>query len=92
MGRSYNLKKSPINKGTAAKPSPTKVIGTGAAMLIAAGITAATGATTAAVQGKKNRKAQEEISQEQKSDNIIANMQQGLTKDVSMKKTNLLGD
>lgn len=89
MGRSYNLKKSPINKGTAAKPSPAKEL---ISALIAAGITAAASAGTAAVQGKKNRKAQEKIQQEQKSDNIIANMQQGLTKDVSMKKTNLLGD
>ena len=90
MGRSYNLKNSPINKGTAAKPSPAKDFGISA--LIAAGITAAASAGTAAYQGKKNRKAQEKIQQEQKSDNIIANMQQGLTKDVSMKKTNLLGD
>ena len=90
MGRSYNLKKSPINRGTAAKPAPTKDFGISA--LIASGITAAVSASTAAYQGKKNRKVQEEIQQDQKSDNIIANMQQGLTKDVSMKKTNLLGD
>lgn len=92
MGRSYNLKKSPINKGTAANPSPAKALGTLAVALISSAVTTGLGAGASAIQGKKNRKVQEKIQQDQKSDNIIANMQQGLTKDVSMKKTNLLGD
>ena len=86
----YRMKKSPINKGTAAKPSPMKepII---TAALIGLGATAL-GAGAGAIQGSKNRKKQDEIQKAQEEDNIIANMQQGLTKDVSMKKTNLLGD
>ena len=59
MGRSYNLKKSPINKGTAAKPSPMKepII---TAALIGLGATAL-GAGAGAIQGSKNRKKQEKL-------------------------------
>ena len=74
MGRSYNLKKSPINKGTAAKPSPMKepislLIGLGGAAITA-------GAN--AIGGAKNRKAQEIAQYQQQSrdasQNALANM------------------
>ena len=125
MGRSYNLKNSPINKGTAAKPSPTKAIFTGALLGLAAGAkalftgaavgAAGTGAagTTAAVIGKgltaaalakgvqsgskgisdkKASKLQQEQTRKETSSNIHANIQKGLTKDISMNRKNLLGD
>ena len=78
MGRSYNLKKSPINKGTAAKPSPAKDFGAISGPLIAAAITAAASAGTAAYQGKKNRKAQEKISKEQEAAAATQSAQEGI--------------
>ena len=49
--RSYNLKKSPINKGTAAKPSPMKDFGLISGPLIAAALTKAALAKAAITAG-----------------------------------------
>ena len=65
MGRSYNLKKSPINNGTAAKPSPMKEPITAA--LVGAAASALIGGGFSAVQGSQNRKAQEKAQKEQKA-------------------------
>jgi len=66
MGRSYNLKGSPINRGTAAKPSPAKALPVGAliglgTMLLGKGI-------SAYQQYKGGKKAKELALMEKKSD------------------------
>ena len=87
MSRSYNLKKSPINKGTAAKPSPMKepII---TAALIGLGATAL-GAGASAVQGSKNRRFQEQLQKEQQADDATQVAIGGLNKDVSKGKTRI---
>lgn len=82
MGRSYNLKKSPINKGTAAKPSPMKEP---ISLLIGLG-TAAIGAGASAVQGSKNRKAQEKAQKEQEAANAAQSAQAGIGKNLGGSK------
>lgn len=56
----YKMKNSPINKGTAAKPSPARKASPMkepfTTALIGAGISAAVGAGTAAIKGAKARK------------------------------------
>ena len=82
MGRSYNLKKSPINKGTAAKPSPMKEPVSLAIGLIGAG--------ASAIQGSINRSAQEKAQhQQQASDasrNALANMGTKIGSDTKLVK------
>ena len=126
MGRSYNLKNSPINKGTAAKPSPMKEpvsflagLGAGVSALFTGGAvggaaTAGTAAATSAavigkgltatalatglqqgtkgIKNKRDAKIQQEQTRQETERNIHANMQKGLTKDISMNRKNLLGD
>lgn len=87
MGRSYNLKKSPINKGTAAKPSPMKEpIITAALIGLAA---TALGAGASAVQGSKNRKKQEKIAKEQEAAAATQSAQAGLSKNLGGGKTRI---
>ena len=57
MGRSYNLKGSPINRGTAAKPSPTKALPLAA--LIGAGTMLVSKGISAYQQYKGGKKAKE---------------------------------
>ncbi len=87
MGRSYNLKKSPINKGTAAKPSPMKsaivaaLVGAAASGLIGGGISA--------IGGAKNRKAQEKAQKEQEAANAAQSAQAGIGKDLGQGKSRI---
>ncbi len=87
MGRSYNLKKSPINKGTAAKPSPMKEPITTAA-LISLGATAL-GAGASAVQGSANRKKQEKLQKEQEAAAAAQSAQTGIGKNLGGSKTRI---
>ena len=66
MGRSYNLKGSPINRGTAAKPSPTKALPLAA--LIGAGTMLVSKGISAYQQYKGGKKAKELALIEKKSD------------------------
>lgn len=72
MGRSYNLKNSPINKGTAAKPSPMKepitlaIAGAAASGLIGGGLNL--------IEGAKKKKDLKELQAQEKKSNIIKNM------------------
>jgi len=73
----YNMKKSPINKGTAAKPSPMREFFSAAALTTAA-ITAAIGAgTTAISKSKANKKAKKDAliaEKKQKNTNVKESM------------------
>ena len=79
MGRSYNLKKSPINKGTAAKPSPMKaplsalaigLLSSAAGAAVSGGI----GAASSAAANKKAEKAQKEEAARQSSQDATASI------------------
>jgi len=84
MGRSYNLKKSPINKGTAAKPSPMKEpLSALALTLIGSAVTAGIGAGAGAIQGSKNRKKQEKLQKEQEAADATRQGIEGLTTNTS---------
>jgi hypothetical protein len=67
MGRSYNLKKSPINKGYAAKPSPMKEpfmsTALGAAIIGGAASAAVGGGISAIVAAQNRKKAAAEKAQ-----------------------------
>ena len=82
MGRSYNLKKSPINKGYAAKPSPMKE----PISLLIGLATTAIGAGASAIQGSKNRKAQEKAQKEQEAANAAQSAQAGIGKNLGGSK------
>jgi len=83
MGRSYNLKKSPINKGTAAKPSPAKLAGLAVGL-----ITTAIGGGISAATAAKNRKEQEKLQKEQiandASQNVITSMSSKIGSDTKL--------
>lgn len=87
MGRSYNLKKSPINKGTAAKPSPMKEPITAA--LVGAAASALIGGGISAIQGSKNRKKQEELQKEQEAAAAAQGAQAGIGKKLGGGKTRI---
>ena len=90
MGRSYNLKKSPINKGAAAKPSPMKEpLSALALTLIGSAVSAGIGAGTSAIQGSKNRKAQEKLQKEQEAAAATQSAQAGLSKNIGGGKTRI---
>ena len=63
----YHMKSSPINKGTAANPSPMKEPFSLTAALITAGIGAAVSGGTAAISGAQKKKAAKKAAKEQKS-------------------------
>jgi archaellum component FlaG (FlaF/FlaG flagellin family) len=73
----YNMKNSPINKGTAAKPSPMREFFS-AATLIGAGVSAVLGAGTTAIskaQDKKNKKKTELLAiKNEKNTNVKESM------------------
>jgi len=89
MGRSYNLKKSPINKGTAAKPSPMKEPISLLASLLIAGATSAIGAGSSAIQGSKNRKAAQKAQKEQEAANASQSAIAGIGKNLGKGKTRI---
>tara|TARA_R110002012_G_scaffold193677_1_gene361308 strand:- start:767 stop:1054 length:288 start_codon:yes stop_codon:yes gene_type:complete len=81
MGRSYNLKKSPINKGTAAKPSPVKdfglISGPIAAALIGSAVSGGIGAVSQSAASKKAEKQQLIANKNAKGD-IVKNSMSNL--------------
>ncbi len=72
MGRSYNLKNSPINKGTAAKPSPMKEPITAA--LVGAAASGLISGVSSLIGGAKRKKEQEKQNAQNRKDSIIENM------------------
>lgn len=92
MGRSYNLKKSPINKGTAAKPSPMKIEPVTTAALISAGAMLV-GKGIDAVGGAKKKKEMKKLNAQNRKDSVIENMDT-FNKDLTgaSAKTNILDD
>tara|TARA_R110002012_G_scaffold254718_1_gene433812 strand:+ start:188 stop:460 length:273 start_codon:yes stop_codon:yes gene_type:complete len=90
MGRSYNLKKSPINKGTAAKPSPVKIVGA----LVGAAASGLISGVSSAIGSAKRKKEQEKLQAQNRKDSIIENMDT-FNKDITGSKgakNNILDD
>jgi|21_taG_2_1085346.scaffolds.fasta_scaffold35821_2 formiminotetrahydrofolate cyclodeaminase len=92
MGRSYNLKNSPINKGTAAKPSPVKLGGLGVALVGSAASGLITGVSNL-IGGAKRKKEMKKLQAQNRKDSIIENMD-AFNKDLTgaSAKTNILDD
>jgi len=92
MGRSYNLKNSPINKGTAAKPSPMK--GAIAAALVGAAASGLISGVSGLIGSAKRKKEMKKQNVEDRKDGIIENMD-AFNKDLTGStgaKTNMLDD
>ena len=69
MGRSYNLKNSPINKGTAAKPSPMTMPPAIVAALVGSAASGLISGVSGLFSSAKNKKAQKELAAQNRKDN-----------------------